>query len=788
MEAVLNLKDDIARRIVPYILSDWELEEYTELLESLPAQFHEPVLAQIPVIWPVSHSLCYTFLEQSVAIMEKLDPEQLSDFVIKVLDVYEVDSLHAANLFMADIERTYIAKTNNYKNITFNEITGRLLPYVRGMANRKLELAIAAQTYTDTSTIYLPEEIHLFETKEENFLVYKLIVSFQWGFITGKTYILDTPENVLFLNAFCQKQHVVTTHGVGLNQFFHLFHKADLARELFHLFETMRIKKYLSTQLPGLMRDCQKILPGMLTLRSDPRSLTKPALIIELLKHWILSELEPANLSPDEGKLFNIATSHLKKVPTITDGNKYSLKMTALLYPLFESSEQIVFSEPLPFQGSLKPEEAEKARLKRRADTKNLAINALASILPASTAEDELSESIEEETRGQAALPDTNMANIMLPLAEDDDDGDIAQENLQQIDETLQYITLEDQHIEIPEQLKLLLEEIKDDMGLIPSQYISSALQMAGRGMSKGNPDDDSLQDLPVKGTIIYDEWDFRRSDYRKNWCVLHEKKIDAVKGTFVPDTLAKYRGLHLKLRKQFERLRTRQRFIKRQKDGDDIDFDALCESLSDMKAGLAPSDRLYIRQIRDERDISAVFLVDMSLSTEGWVSKAIKESLVLLCEALEVLGDNYAIYGFSGMRRLRSEIFQIKSFKEAYDDEVKGKIAAILPKEYTRMGPPIRHVTKLLTDVEAKVRLIITLSDGKPEDYDDYKGDYAIEDTRRALIEAKTKGIHPFCITIDRDAQDYIAHMYGEVNYIFINDVKMLPRRVPEIYRTLTT
>jgi nitric oxide reductase NorD protein len=85
-------------------------------------------------------------------------------------------------------------------------------------------------------------------------------------------------------------------------------------------------------------------------------------------------------------------------------------------------------------------------------------------------------------------------------------------------------------------------------------------------------------------------------------------------------------------------------------------------------------------------------------------------------------------------------------------------------------------------------VRLLITLSDGKPEDYDDYKGDYAIEDTRHALIEAKAAGIHPFCITIDREAQAYIPHMYGAVNYCFIDDVKRLPLRMPGIYRSLTT
>jgi nitric oxide reductase NorD protein len=177
-----------------------------------------------------------------------------------------------------------------------------------------------------------------------------------------------------------------------------------------------------------------------------------------------------------------------------------------------------------------------------------------------------------------------------------------------------------------------------------------------------------------------------------------------------------------------------------------------------------------------------------MSSSTEGWVGKALKESLVLLSESLHSVGDRYAIYGFSGMRRNRSEIFRIKEFTESYTETIKNRIAAISPMDYTRMGPPIRHFTEILKKIDTKIRLLILLTDGKPEDYDDYKGQYAIEDTRHALLEAKTAGIHPFCISIDRQAQDYLGHLFGEMNYIFIDDVKKLPWQVPNIYRILTS
>ena len=234
--------------------------------------------------------------------------------------------------------------------------------------------------------------------------------------------------------------------------------------------------------------------------------------------------------------------------------------------------------------------------------------------------------------------------------------------------------------------------------------------------------------------------------------------------------------------------MRSQERFVKRQREGDDIDFDALVESISDSRAGLPSSDRLFIRLKRDERDIAVIFLVDMSNSTAGWVNTSLKESLILMTEAMEVLGDRYGIYGFSGMRRSRCELFHVKHLSEPYGEEVKKRISSISPSEYTRMGPPIRHATSILQEVDAKVRLIITLSDGKPEDYDDYKGKYAIEDTRHALLEAKAADIHPFCITIDHHARDYMQHMYGPANYIFIDNVRKLPLRIPEIYRVLTS
>jgi nitric oxide reductase NorD protein len=286
---------------------------------------------------------------------------------------------------------------------------------------------------------------------------------------------------------------------------------------------------------------------------------------------------------------------------------------------------------------------------------------------------------------------------------------------------------------------------------------------------------------------LLYNEWDFRRQHYRKHWCVLRESDVPPSDEPFVARTRQKYAGLIHQLRKSFEALRGEEKLLKKQVNGDNVDFDALVEAWADMHTGREMSDRLFTKHHKHDRNIAVMFMVDMSGSTKGWINEAERESLVMLCEALEVLGDRYAIYGFSGMTRKRCELYRIKRFDEPYGEEVEKRIAGIQPKDYTRMGVTIRHLTKLLNEVEARTKLLITLSDGKPDDYDGYRGDYGIEDTRQALIEAHRCGIHPFCITIDSEARDYLPHLYGAVNWTLVEDVKKLPLKVSDIYRRLT-
>ncbi|MBT4986539.1 MAG: nitric oxide reductase activation protein [Proteobacteria bacterium] len=341
-----------------------------------------------------------------------------------------------------------------------------------------------------------------------------------------------------------------------------------------------------------------------------------------------------------------------------------------------------------------------------------------------------------------------------------------------------------------PEEIQNLMHSIFLDLGEIQSSGSSGTSEDDQYdGHSPGGPPESSAES-PIaapEDALVYDEWDFRRGHYRKAWCYLKELEMPEGKIDFYAQTIEKYKGSLISLRRSFETLRNRTQRLKHQKNGDEIDLDALIDARVSAFSGAEMSDQILSRLDRRERDIAVIFMVDVSGSTKGWINDAERECLALLCEALEILGDRYAIYGFSGMTRKRCELYRVKEINEPFSQTVKSRIAGIEPRDYTRMGVTIRHLTKLMNQVSARSRLLITLSDGKPDDYDGYRGEYGIEDTRQALIEAKRAGIHPFCITIDQQAREYLPHMYGAVNYTVIDDVRQLPTKVAAVYRQLT-
>ena len=259
--------------------------------------------------------------------------------------------------------------------------------------------------------------------------------------------------------------------------------------------------------------------------------------------------------------------------------------------------------------------------------------------------------------------------------------------------------------------------------------------------------------------------------------------------------TRSAYAGMIGMLRRYFEGIRpVALRRVRRQSDGEEVDIEAAIESLVERQAQTAPTEDVYIRRDRRRRDVAVAFLVDLSGSTGrhlGLEGKRIidveKEGLVLLAEALEAVGDQYALYGYSGKSRREIQFLILKDFEERYGPAIWRRIDSLRPLVQNRDGAAIRHAVHRLSARAARVKLLVLLSDGRPLD-DLYADEYALEDTKAALREAKAGGVHVFCITVDHEASGYLARMYGDVSYVIIDRIESLPERLPRIYRMLTT
>ncbi|HEX6048646.1 MAG TPA: VWA domain-containing protein [Gemmatimonadaceae bacterium] len=295
-----------------------------------------------------------------------------------------------------------------------------------------------------------------------------------------------------------------------------------------------------------------------------------------------------------------------------------------------------------------------------------------------------------------------------------------------------------------------------------------------------------------VGDSIEYPEWDWRAGDYATAGAVVHTREPEVSDDSWGNDVLAKHGPLVRRLRERFERLRARRVRLNQQRDGDALDLAACVRAMVDQRTGHRPDDRLYLDVRSARRGLAICLLIDISGSTDEWIDNrrrvidVEKVALLLASEALDALGDAYAILTFSGKGRTNVRMRTIKSFEESNGALVRRRMAALQPEGYTRAGPAIRHAAAVLERQRAAHRLLLVISDGKPNDVDAYEGLYGVEDTRQAINEARTRGVYPFCLTIDRQGQEYLSRIFGEAGHAVLRNPAQLPVALVKVVRHL--
>lgn len=323
-------------------------------------------------------------------------------------------------------------------------------------------------------------------------------------------------------------------------------------------------------------------------------------------------------------------------------------------------------------------------------------------------------------------------------------------------------------------------------------QEVAGQGDSSGTAMQSGNRGDRERQDAAGDKGVPYPEWDYRESRYKRNWSWVQEKKLAESNMAETNRLMKQYSNALKRLKKAIQSQKpTRLAPRVRQMDGDDMDINAVVSYVAEKRAGRSPNPAIYRRREMRQREIAVTLLADMSTSIMqhlpeggGRLVDRVRAGVLLFAESMEEVGDAYSIAGFCSKYRDNVSYYAIKGFDDPLSEDVRGQIGGMSGRLATRMGAAIRHATRSFEGIESRRRLLLILSDGRPEDYDD-GGDrrYLHEDTRMAVKEAVARGVHPFCITVDTMANQYLPQIFGPGHYLVLDHINSLPNKLPEIY-----
>ena len=356
----------------------------------------------------------------------------------------------------------------------------------------------------------------------------------------------------------------------------------------------------------------------------------------------------------------------------------------------------------------------------------------------------------------------------------------------------------------IPEGLMSILEQVnvdraEDDSFDEDALYNAEDLDEITLGQKKANLKSrvkmdldlspDMTEEFPIGKGYFIDEWDYTKKTYLKNYVRIKPIITTNVEPILLPKRLQK---TVKKIQSELDLLEINRFKSNRLPYGDEICIDTWIDYKGHQNKSLH-HQKFFENFEKKTRDMSTLILADISLSTEAGITQEIrvidmiKDGLMVFSQALEKLQDKFAIYAFSSNKNTNVRFHIIKNFKEKYSDLIRGRIDSIKPGYYTRLGAAIRESTKILDRQTSENKLLLIISDGKPNDLDRYDGRYGIEDTKKAIEEVKQKDITPFCITIDIEAKDYLSYLFGKNGYAVVQDSKKLPKVMPEVYINLT-
>jgi hypothetical protein len=289
-----------------------------------------------------------------------------------------------------------------------------------------------------------------------------------------------------------------------------------------------------------------------------------------------------------------------------------------------------------------------------------------------------------------------------------------------------------------------------------------------------------------------YPEWDFKRGTYRPNWCFVQEFAAQVSDPAWLAQVTSRRRALIHRMKRQFASLTTEWLRIKRQNAGSEFDIDAVIDSEVRRRSGGAPNESFYIDTHRDLQDVAALLLIDLSYSTDAWLDgvralDTIRDSVFCVGEVLDEFIEKFAVSGFSSNTRRACHFHQIKGFNESWT-QTRGRLGAVHPGGYTRIGAALRHAHEIIDRQSAKKKIVLLITDGRPCDYDRYEGNHGIHDVKKAIETGHQHGIATHAFAIEKRAAEYFPRMFTQHHFDIIPTPERLTQTICKLFARLRT
>ncbi len=532
-----------------------------------------------------------------------------------------------------------------------------------------------------------------------------------------------------------------------------------LQRDIAFIRQELQINSQIFSRFPGMKKVYQKLSPKLLEQRPS-LTLPAPEAALENCIRAILANAEPAQSDTAEltAQIWHALHAPKASLDRFTASTtSYSTFLPVALWGEVSQSKRLPPAHRKPDQETMPQQEEETEEQEGRSHK----------------AKREESEQVERKDplllhRFEAILSWAEMMNLNRGV--DDDDEHTARRALDDQEE-----------IGLANISHKPATKLKFDLDLSPEDVLHERLA----------------------AKFSYPEWDYRKNAYYQDHCRVLAAPAALMEAgeTWQPDKEARKRIRAVK--RQFEALRPRRERFYRQIEGEDVDIDAALRAHCDFVASGNSSQRVFSTMRENTRDLAISVLIDVSRSTESWINgqqviEIARETLMALALGLAATGDDNAIYSFSSLRRDRVEVSTIKDFSENLGPDVFSRIGALKPGFYTRLGTAIRHVGHTLSQTHHSHRLLLVITDGKPNDLDHYEGRYGVEDSMMAVRETRRNGMSIFGITIDKHdmaktsgsqkSQNYFAYIFGQNAHSMTRQPHDLIKTLPLIYRHLIT